>query len=160
MTCSTCYPTTEFSWLTEFSAATEAEIVTAAADRACTVCYPSAPVVPAGTSRLRTPAEKATDADREAREARKTEIAAKKAASAIEPVQVLSWTNPTNGRECFDTIATITAAKTYLTNKADYGWQSGRPEDHAAVAAALAAKVGTTPEAEIAAAAKRAAKRR
>jgi hypothetical protein len=44
MNCSTCYPTTQYHWVTELSAAPESEIVEAAADRACTVCYPTAPV--------------------------------------------------------------------------------------------------------------------
>lgn len=44
MACHTCYPTTRFSWLPEWSGRSEAEIIDAAGDRACTVCYPSAPV--------------------------------------------------------------------------------------------------------------------
>lgn len=44
MACHTCYPTTRFSWLPEWSGKDETEIVDAAGDRACTVCYPSAPV--------------------------------------------------------------------------------------------------------------------
>lgn len=42
--CSTCFPTTKYAWMTEYSSKTENEIVTAAGERACTVCYPSAPV--------------------------------------------------------------------------------------------------------------------
>lgn len=41
--CSTCFATTEFSWLTDYSGADEDEIVTAAAEKACTTCFSSAP---------------------------------------------------------------------------------------------------------------------
>jgi len=44
MACSTCYPTTEFGWLTDLSGADEAEIIEHAKEVACTVCYPDAPV--------------------------------------------------------------------------------------------------------------------
>jgi len=41
--CSTCFPTTEFEWLTHYSSDPENEIVALAGETACTVCYPSAP---------------------------------------------------------------------------------------------------------------------
>lgn len=41
--CHTCYPTTQFHWVTEYSGHDEAEIVGDAGERACTICYPSAP---------------------------------------------------------------------------------------------------------------------
>ena len=41
--CSTCFDTTEFAWLPQLSGAEEVEIVEAAGETACTVCYPSAP---------------------------------------------------------------------------------------------------------------------
>lgn len=44
MHCSTCTPTTEFEWKTELSGKSEEEIVKLAGERACTVCYPDAPV--------------------------------------------------------------------------------------------------------------------
>lgn len=43
MNCNTCYPTTEFAWLVDYSADLESTIVEAAGEEACTVCYPSAP---------------------------------------------------------------------------------------------------------------------
>lgn len=42
--CSTCFPTTQFGWLTSLSGSTEDEIITAAGELACSVCYPNAPV--------------------------------------------------------------------------------------------------------------------
>ena len=44
MLCSTCYVTTRFAWMTDYSASTEQEIVEAAGSDACTICYPTAPV--------------------------------------------------------------------------------------------------------------------
>lgn len=44
--CHTCFVTTSFYWLPEVSGMDEAEIVELAGERACTVCYPSAPVQP------------------------------------------------------------------------------------------------------------------
>ncbi|BDZ52329.1 hypothetical protein GCM10025867_51370 (plasmid) [Frondihabitans sucicola] len=85
MGCSTCFPTTRFSWVTDFSGHDEAEIVDAAGERACTVCYPSAPVdVLKKATRIFTEDERAAQADREKRAAEKVERDAKKAAKAIE----------------------------------------------------------------------------
>jgi hypothetical protein len=44
MNCSTCHMTTQFQWMVAYSDHAEAEIVEAAGWRACTVCYPTAPV--------------------------------------------------------------------------------------------------------------------
>ena len=43
MSCSTCTFTTQFGWLTDMSALTEADAVAAHGERLCTVCFPSAP---------------------------------------------------------------------------------------------------------------------
>lgn len=42
--CSTCRWTTEFMWLTELSGKSNEELVEMAGERACTVCFPEAPV--------------------------------------------------------------------------------------------------------------------
>lgn len=44
MSCTTCEPTTEFSWLPEVSGQTEADAVSAYGPLLCTVCFPSAPI--------------------------------------------------------------------------------------------------------------------
>lgn len=41
--CSTCFPSTRYAWLVEYSNDEEITIVEAAGELACTVCYPSAP---------------------------------------------------------------------------------------------------------------------
>jgi hypothetical protein len=90
--CSTCnkgeYPT-EFSWMIDYSGKTEAEIVEAADERACTVCYPSAPVAKKvgkpdlSKSKMFTPEEKERAAAREEAARKKAEKAAKAALNAI-----------------------------------------------------------------------------
>lgn len=82
--CHTCYPTTQFHWVTKLSGHDEAEIVEAAGERACTICYPSAPAyVLNRPTALFTKDEEAKKAAREEREAKK---AAAQAASIIDPV--------------------------------------------------------------------------
>jgi hypothetical protein len=81
MDCHTCYPTTRYFWYVEFSGAEEAEIVENAGDRACTICYPTAPVDRPTT--MYTPDEKQAKVDAEARAQAKIERdAAKKAKAA------------------------------------------------------------------------------
>lgn len=154
--CSTCFPTTRYGWLTEVSGKTEAEVVEALGSDACSTCYPTAPVV----KRPRTtfaPEEREAQAERAAKAAAKVEREAKKAAKALvldlRPFGVDGYA----GR-----IETLAAAKMYLTDS--FGWRDGHPSYPAAavahVAEAVAAKVGTTPEEEMAAARKRYAKRR
>lgn len=66
--CRTCYPTTRFAWLTQFSGRTEEEIVDEAGAAACTECYPNAPVaVRARPSRITTPQQQARAQARAAR---------------------------------------------------------------------------------------------
>ena len=43
MSCSTCYPTTQYGWLPELSGLTERDAVDAEGPLLCSVCYPSAP---------------------------------------------------------------------------------------------------------------------
>ena len=150
MNCSTCYPTTAFGWVTELSGHNEAEIIEAAGSRACTVCYPNAPVdAPAGRNFHAT--EVAAQAAREERAAKKAAADAKKAANAFGPYR-------TTGR---NRLETLYQAKGFLTDGCEWGWNhpSFSSEDRDAVAGLLAAKLGTTPEKELEAAAKRAANR-
>lgn len=70
--CPTCFPSTRFEWLTEQSGKDEAEIVELAGERACTVCYPSAPVETRNRpTRLFGEAEIAAQKAREERAAKK-----------------------------------------------------------------------------------------
>lgn len=66
--CSTCFPTTQFAWMTAFSGLTVEELVAEVGEMACTVCFPSAPTLKGyGEVTRRTQAEKdAKNAEREA----------------------------------------------------------------------------------------------
>lgn len=87
MDCSTCNregKMTRFAWMTDYSGASEEQIVEAAGDRACTVCHPSAPVaVLSRPSVMFTPDEETAARERAERDAKKTAAAAEKAAKAI-----------------------------------------------------------------------------
>ena len=83
MECSTCFDTTQFAWLPEQSGKTEAEIVDAAGDAACTVCFPSAPVADPGQPRKNTLETAEQRTAREERAAAKAARDAKKAATGI-----------------------------------------------------------------------------
>jgi len=52
MKCSTCFFTTRYSWLVELAGATEVEMVTQFGEKACTICFPSAPTFPQYAIRL------------------------------------------------------------------------------------------------------------
>lgn len=155
MDCSTCnngmYPT-QFGWVTEFSGKTEAEVIEAAGSRACTVCYPDAPVdAPAG--RIFHADEVAAQAARDERAAKKAAADAKRAANAFGPYKTADrWGN---------TLDTVYKAKSFLTDGYSWGWDhpSFLPADRDAVAELLAAKLGTTTEAQLEAAATRAKNR-
>lgn len=74
MRCSTCFVTTRYQWMVSYSGSTEAEIVEAAGERACTVCYPSAPAEAlARPTQMFTEDEEAKAKAREEREAKRAE---------------------------------------------------------------------------------------
>ncbi|MFD8654974.1 hypothetical protein [Streptomyces mirabilis] len=86
--CSTCHRgenPTEFAWLIQYSGKTEAEIVADAGWRACTTCYPSAPVGDEETlpTKMFTPDEETARKAREEREADKAKRDADKTAKGI-----------------------------------------------------------------------------
>jgi hypothetical protein len=156
MSCSTCYASTTFRWVTGLSGQTETEAVAELGEILCSVCFPSAPV--AWTMGV----AKATLVAREERDAKKAAVAAKKAEKALLP----------DGSDLVlasrERISTLAAAKMWLTDNAQWTvWLAaeGRRhpsytiEDEMLVAAAVALKTGETVEAVLAAAAKRAAKR-
>lgn len=77
MACTTCFATTAFEFLPQVSGMDEAQIVDLAGERACTVCYPSAPVdVLARATRLFSKSEAEAQAAREQRDAKRAEKAA------------------------------------------------------------------------------------
>jgi hypothetical protein len=108
--CSTCNKmgkATEFHWLPEVSGHNEEEIVEQAGERACTVCYPSAPVeVLARPTQFFTPDEEANAKAREEREAKRVE----KEAAKVTVTGVQGWTNEGRGVHIFPTVRGATNA--------------------------------------------------
>lgn len=81
MSCTSCFPTTAYYWLTSESGKTAEQVVAEAQSQACTVCFPWAPVTDKRGS-YRTP----TQAEAEQRAAeRAAKAAAKKAAEITAP---------------------------------------------------------------------------
>lgn len=138
--CSTCYPTTRFEWLLDCSGMDEAEIVELAGERACTVCYSSAPV-----DTLRRPTKLFGEAEK-ARQAEQAERAAKKAKAATETVTVPDYREYGDSKPRTKLFKTARAATNALasdlgslvhygtTHPSAQGWQA----NVAAIRAALA----------------------
>ena len=83
MECSTCFDTTRYTWLVQYSNDDEATIVADAGQDACTVCYPSAPAeVLNRPSRIVTADKIAKEQAKAEREAKRQEKIAKAKASA------------------------------------------------------------------------------
>jgi hypothetical protein len=173
--CATTYLTTRWGWLPQLSGSSEADIIAAAGSDACTVCYPSAPVE--SLSRPRTvlhTTEVEAQAARDAKAAAKAERDAKKAAKTLDPpVKVFDFhvaerviverdgskrTIPAHDR--FETIETVHAAKSWLTDHFDRWSQPKRDEDVQAVATALGEKLGTGANQQLVLAEVRALKRK
>ena len=182
--CSSCHKgefRTRFSWMIAYSGKTEEEIVKAAGERACTICYPSAPVAKglrAPKSVMFTPEEIQRAADRDAAAEKKVLAAEKKAAKAITdeggvPLKVYTWTKKAHqkrlrsgelvdvpAQEFSDTLATVHAARGWLTDRFESRGDNGAHRDTQKVARAVAAKEGKTVETVLAEARERARKRR
>ncbi|APX31867.1 hypothetical protein BH708_03055 [Brachybacterium sp. P6-10-X1] len=82
--CSSCRPTTQYAWMTDYSGADEKAIVADAGYRACTACYPTAPVGDQRSlpTKMLTDEEKQDEASREKERAARSEKKAKAAANA------------------------------------------------------------------------------
>lgn len=142
MDCSTCFRQgydgmgnwrdgTKFHWVTDMSGKSEDEIVDAAGERCCTVCYKSAPVETLNKpTSLFTPDEIQKVKDREAREIAKKEREAKKIANGLTAdgsefeVEYVSYGRP--GRERFKTER---AASQWVVQH--WAWDRDNPEQMA-----------------------------
>lgn len=147
MHCGTCFPTTQYAWMTEFSGMDEAEIVDAAGERACTVCYPTAPAaVLSQPTRMFTPDEKERQAAKAEREAK---------AAAARAATVVTTSGVTYKTERAASNAVVSAVK----DVAHYNWDSEMSDLHPTTgewltiakeaAEAFAAKTGTEANAKI-----------
>lgn len=175
--CSTCFDTTQFGLVAQFSGMDAAEIVDAAGSRACTICFPTAPITKAPHPDMLHRSEREAAAARAERERRSAEKKAAAAAKAVygddgEPLKI--WHTYRDGSRSSDTIKTETSAKTRL-NDVLYSavFEAGlvlrplahRPvnEDHGRnaddIVRSLARKHGVAVEVESAEALKRLAKK-
>jgi hypothetical protein len=174
--CATCFPTTVYAWLVEQSGMSAEDLVEMAGEKACTVCFPWAPVdVLKQKTKLEVPERKAARLEREAK---KAEREAKKAAKAIanpdgSPLEVFDWRVPERqvrrggkmvvhpAHDTFETIKTLAAARSWLADHFE-PWRNSdkRAEDVERVALAIALKEGKTWADVIEEAKKRAAKRK
>ena len=118
MNCTTCYPTTQYHWLTELSDHDEQDIVDAAGEGACTVCYGSAPV----KLRLDRPRAVFTDEER-ARIAEREKKAQAKVAAAAQAITVDRYWDVTRWtRKTFKTERAATnAIASELSSMVGYG---------------------------------------
>lgn len=87
LSCSTCFPTTQYAWLPDLAGSTNSEVVELAGESACTICFPDAPVDTRNRpSRIEEPAR------RQAREERE-----RKAAEKAEKIRLKAITAPDGG---------------------------------------------------------------
>lgn len=156
MHCPTCFPTTVYGWLIELADCNEEEMVKTWGERACTVCFPDAPSMAKILLEKYGPCkvEKVTAEKKAAREARRAEVAAKKAAKAINNPDG----SPLKSRYGWR-LDTVSKAKQEFNNAAhqivkpldnrfpDYESKNREAkEDFEKIAAALAAKLGKNAE--------------
>lgn len=130
--CQTCHrggKRTPMHRFWEFSGMDEAEIVEMAKDRACTVCYPSAPVakgLKVGKSMLLTPEEKKRVEQREAERIKREEKKAKAAANAITLPDGTPLRDEVdrNGEQHGSIVRTLRTARSELKQKCwyQYAW--------------------------------------
>lgn len=156
--CPTTYTTTQFVWLPDFADRTDGEVVQAAGSLTCLTRFPGVRAeILARRPTIEDPERRAAHDEREAA---KAERAAKREAKAITnpdgtPLVVTDPWSPGG-----QTLATLNAARTWLTDSQETWRNPPSPDEVQRVATALAAKLGTTPHAEITAAAKRASRRK
>jgi hypothetical protein len=168
MSCSTCLPTTEFAWLVDYAAATETEIVEAAGEEACTVCYPSAPADVLNRPSTIVTADKiakaAAKAERDAKKAEK--IAKRPTVDGSELIVAELWMVRQNkelkterAAELWYSEAGENLTKEYHTNKWGIEGCAKVRDGMDRVAGALAAKRGVSLEIVLADLNKKVAKR-
>lgn len=163
MNCSTCHDTTQYVWMTQYSGKGEDEIVADAGNRACTCCYPSAPVdVLSRPTKMYSPAEMAAQQAREARAAAKVERDRKRLEKAVLPDgSDLKWSRYGTYTE---RTSTLTGARKGLVDLLDYRgsrlYDDSTKSGIVTLSEAIAAKEGKTPDVVIAEAEERLRRRR
>lgn len=117
MHCSTCFPTTSYMWLPAYSGSDEEQIIEAAGERACTICYPDAPVeVLSRPSRMKSD----EDVSREEREAEKAARREEARSKALIDPDTDELVRDADNRELRTERAARNAASRYLQDLAIY----------------------------------------
>ncbi|AEQ21010.1 conserved hypothetical protein [Rhodococcus phage E3] len=154
--CNTCRWTTQFQWLTSLSGQSQDEIVAAAGELACTVCYPDAPVeVTSKPGTLRTDHQVAQEQRAKEKAERDAEKASKEVRSP-ETGKILFKTQRAAEIELVTSLADLSDALFQLNSQPERAgfWVQAIDEREAkarSIAAALEAKTGENPiEASIA----------
>lgn len=154
MHCSTCYPTTRFTWLPSYSGGTENTIVDDAGEKACTECYPSAPVETLNRpSRIESPERAAARIAKEKAKAEKDRIAAEKGITNVDgtplkPKQyygVVKTARTAEIEAVSSAVSMLAFENGYYPNESSY---RDYKADYRMLLEALAHKKGTTIEAE------------
>ncbi|WP_054565962.1 hypothetical protein [Frankia sp. R43] len=165
--CHTCYPTTQKVFLPALSGKARREVVELAGERACTVCFPEAPVeVRRRPTQIKTDEERAEEAARTAREDAAKARRAKAEASAITTPAGEPLLEEPRG----SVIRTVRTAEAYYVDQAaylmacEYGYRGTGLVDEATwyvdqFLAAISHRNGTTPDIERAQRAKKVAAR-
>ena len=132
MDCNTCFPTTRYNWLVQYSNDDEKTIVEDAGQDACTVCYPSAPAeVLNRPSRIVTAdkiAKAKAKAERDAK--REAKIAKEKAnapTASGEPLKIIRSIYK-DGKISYEWIKTERSAVTYWLNETAWSKHSPRED--------------------------------
>jgi len=138
--CSTCFPSTNYLWLTQYSGSAEEDIVSDAGQDACTVCYPSAPAEVLNRPSVIVTEEKL---EKEARKAERAEAKkireAKRIASAPtvdgSPLLVSDGWKLSNGNFRVEELKTERTARIWYVDKSESLalWKENKPEDEIAV---------------------------
>lgn len=143
--CSTCFSTTRYALIVEYSGADENALVADAGERACTVCYPSAPVdVLSRPTKIFGPDELVAQAAKAERAAAKSAKQAKALAAAITADgSPLVITKDSGYRESFKTerSAVNWLVDSIVCTQA-YGYSPEPAEARTAILSALAGKHG------------------
>jgi hypothetical protein len=158
MDCDTCYDTTQFAWLTEYSGMSHEDLTALAGEMSCAVCFPNLPAeIMAKKTRIEDPAKRKS---RQEREAKKAEREAKRLEKALLPDGSTLTIVAGGYRKRFETLH---SARGWLTDA--HWWGVGDhpsfPKDAVTtVAEAVAAKEGKDVKTVLDEAATRAAKRK
>lgn len=102
--CRTCFPTTRFAWLVDYSGAKAETVTNAAGELSCAECFPNLPAaIMLAKSRIETPAKRASREEREAKAAAKAAKAAENGIADAETGGPLHEIDDTHSQDWSET---------------------------------------------------------